>query len=53
VHFLGANLDFEGLAAVQNGSVQRLVEIGPGHGYVILEAAGDRAPDVVHDTKAA
>ena len=48
VHFLRADLHFKRLAAMQNGGMQRLVEIGPRHGDVIFEAARDRAPDVVH-----
>src|SRR5262249_33460928 len=42
VHVLGADLDLEGLAAMQDRGVQRLVEIGPGKGEIVLKAAGDR-----------
>src|SRR5262249_48678211 len=34
VHFLSANLNFEGLAGVDDGGVERLVEVGAGHGDV-------------------
>ncbi len=48
MHFLRADLHFERLAAMQNSSVERLVEIWPRHGDVILEAARDRAPNMMH-----
>src|SRR5258708_376853 len=41
------DLHFKGLAAVQHRGVQRLIKIRPGNGDVILEAPGDRAPDVM------
>ena len=47
VHFLRADLNFEGLAGVNDGGVQRLVEVGARHGDVILEAAGNRPPNLV------
>ena len=31
--------------------MQRLIQIGPRHGDVIFEAAGNRTPDVMHDTQ--
>ena len=50
VHFLGANLHFEGLAVRANHRrVQRLVEIGPRDGDEILDAARDGPPGVVND----
>src|SRR5258708_35448057 len=42
---------FEGLPAVDHRSGQRLVEVWPRHGDVILEAPGHRPPDVVHHTE--
>ena len=51
VHILRADLDFERLAAVNHSGVQRLVQIRPRHGDVVLEAAGHGAPDVVNDAK--
>ncbi len=48
VHFLRADLHFEGLATVKNGGVQGLVQIGPGHGDVILKSPRDRPPDMMH-----
>ncbi len=51
VHFLSANLQFKRLAAVQHGGVQGLIEIRPRHGDVILESAGHRAPDMVHNAQ--
>ena len=51
VHLLGADLHLKGLAAVQHGGVQGLVEIGPGHGDVILETPGNGPPDVMHDAQ--
>src|SRR5262249_6845120 len=51
VHVLGADLDFKGLAAVQDGGVQRLVEIGAGKGEIVLEAAGNGPPDVMDDAE--
>src|SRR2546422_4234220 len=51
MHFLRANLNFEWLAAMDDRGVQRLVEIRPRHGDVILETAGHRAPDVVNDAE--
>ncbi len=49
VHLPGANLDLERAAALadQRG-VQRLVEVGLGHGDVVLDPAGDRSPGLVH-----
>src|SRR5882762_1393486 len=51
MHFLGTNLHFKWLAPVQHGRVQGLIKIWPRHGDVVLEAAGHRAPDVVHDAQ--
>src|SRR5215813_11814904 len=51
VHFLSADLHFKGLAAVNDRCVQRLIKIGARHGDVILEAARNRAPDVVNDAE--
>ncbi len=48
MHFLGANLNFKRLAGVNHGGVQRLIEVRPGHGDVVLEAAGDGAPNLVN-----
>src|SRR5208283_1719216 len=40
VHFFGANLDFESLAGLgDDGSVQRLIKVGPRHGDEILDPA--------------
>jgi len=48
MHFLGANLDFELVAAfAHHGCVQRLIQIGAGHGDEVLDAAGDGTPDAV------
>ena len=47
MHFLRADLHFEGLACVDNRGVQRLVQVGPRHRDVILETAGNRRPDLV------
>ena len=47
MHLLGANLHFERLATVNDCGVQRLIEIRPRHGDVILEAAGNGSPNVV------
>ena len=51
MHFLRANLHFQRLATVQHRGVQRLVQIRPRHGDVILEPAGHRMPDVVHHSQ--
>src|SRR5260221_7655162 len=51
VHLLRADLDFEGLPGVNHSGMQRLVQIGPRHRDVILEAPGDGPPDVVDDTQ--
>src|SRR5579884_128760 len=51
VHLLSANLNLEGLAAMNQSSVERLIEVGTRHGDVVLEAAGDGAPDVMDDAK--
>src|SRR5713101_1991148 len=51
VHFLRADLHLERLAAVEHGSVQRLIKIRPGNGDVILEPPGDGAPDVVDNAE--
>src|SRR5713226_8584810 len=51
VHFLGADLHFKRLAAVEHRGVQRLVEIGPSHGDVVLEAPGNRPPDVMYNAQ--
>jgi len=47
MHFLGADLHLERLAAVDHSGMERLIEIGPGDRDVVLETAGDGAPDVV------
>ena len=50
MHFLGANLHLEGLAVRANdGSVQRLIEVGTGDGDEVLDAAGHGPPGVVDD----
>jgi len=51
VHLLGADLDFEGLAGVDDGGVERLVEVGTGHGDVVFEATGDGAPELMDDAE--
>src|SRR3984893_887481 len=51
VHFLRANLHLEGLSSVQHRGMQRLVEIRPGHGDVVLETPGNGSPDVVDHAK--
>src|SRR5256886_11358250 len=51
VHFLGANLNFEWLAAMYDGGMQRLIKIWPRHGDVILETARNWAPNVMNDPK--
>src|ERR1041385_6588282 len=45
MHFLGADLHFKRLATVNHRGVQGLIQIGPRHRDVILEAAGHRTPD--------
>src|SRR2546428_7443323 len=51
MHFLRADLYLERLAAVEHAGVERLIKIRAGNGDVVLEAAGDGAPDVVDDTE--
>src|SRR6185437_2940000 len=51
VHFLGANLNFERLAGVNDGGVERLIEVGARHGDVVFEAARDRAPNLMHNAQ--
>ena len=54
VHFLGANLHFKRLAVrPDDGSVQRLIEVGARDGDEILDAAGDGPPRVVNDSQGA
>ena len=53
VHFLRADLHLEGLPGVNDGGVQRLVEVGPWHRDVVLEAAGDRMPYLMDDAECA
>ena len=43
VHFLRADLNFEWLAGMNHAGVQRLVEVRPRHGDVVLEPTRDRA----------
>jgi len=48
VHFLGPDLDLEGLAAItDNRRMQRLVQIVPRDRYPVLKTLGNRGPDVV------
>ncbi len=48
VHLPGADLHLEGLPALaHHRRVERLVEVGLGHGDVVLEPARDRAPALV------
>ncbi len=47
VHFLRADLNFEGLAGMNHAGVQRLIEVRPRHGDVVLETAGNWGPDLV------
>src|ERR1700731_1691775 len=51
MHFLRSNLYLEGLSAVQNGGVQRLVKIGARHRDVVFESSRHRMPDVMHYAK--
>ena len=51
MHVRGSNLYFERLPAGDHRSVQRLVHIRPWHRDKILDAARNRHPDVVNDTK--
>src|SRR5580692_1071116 len=48
VHFLRADLDLERLAAMEDRGMERLIKVWPRHGDVILEAARDRPPNVMH-----
>src|SRR5262249_20342466 len=47
VHLLRADLHFKGLAAMDQRRVQGLIQIWPRQGDVILEAAGNRLPNLV------
>ncbi len=47
VHFLGADLNFKRLPRINYRRVQRLVEVWPGHGNVILEAAWNGPPHLM------
>jgi hypothetical protein len=51
MHLLRANLHLERLPGVDHGGVQGLIEVGPGHGDVILKSAGHRTPHLVHDSQ--
>ena len=52
VHLVGPDLDLERLAVERDDrGVQRLVEVVLGHGDVVVELAGDRAPDAVDDAQ--
>ncbi len=52
VHLLGPDLNLERLAVLaDHGSVQRLVQIGPGNRYVVLDPARNRFPQVVEDAQ--
>ena len=48
VHFRCSDLHFEGLAAGNDGSMQRLVHVWPRHRDEVLNAAGHRSPGVVN-----
>ena len=47
VHFLRANLHFKRLPGMDHRGVQRLIQIGPRHGDVILEPAGHGTPHLM------
>ena len=47
VHFLGADLHLERLPGMDHGRVQRLIEIRPRHGDVVLEAPRHGPPNLV------
>ena len=47
MHFLRADLHFKRLSGVDHRRVQRLVEVRPGHGDVILEPAGHGPPHLM------
>ena len=51
MHLLRANLHLEWLPGMDDGGVQGLVEVWPGHGDVILESAGHRPPHLMHDSQ--
>src|SRR5271163_421184 len=51
VHLLGAYLDLEGLPGMNHRGVQRLVEVRARHCDIVLEASGDRPPDLVDDAE--
>ena len=52
VHFFSADLDFELVAALcDKGGVEGLVAVGPRHGDEVLDAAGDGAPEVLHEAE--
>ena len=51
VHFLGTDLDFKRLARVDDGGVERLIEVGTRHGDVVFEAARDRGPNLMHNAE--
>src|SRR5262245_52164335 len=51
VHILGSDLNLKRLPILANDRcVQRLVEIWPGDGDVIFDAAGNRFPKIVQDS---
>ena len=52
VHVLGADLDLELMAAFSDErGVQGLIQVGPGHGDEVLEAAGDGTPGAVQQAE--
>ena len=52
VHLVGPDLDLERLAVERDhGRVERLVEVVLGDGDVVVELAGDRAPERVDDAE--
>jgi hypothetical protein len=54
VHLVRANLDLEGLPDLRHhGGVQRLVHVRLRDGDEVLDAAGHRPPDRVHDPERA
>ena len=48
VHLVRADLNFEGLAGMNHGRVQGLIQIGPRHRDVVLKTPGDGPPELVH-----
>ena len=52
VHFLRPDLHLKGVAGgVNEGGVQRLVEVRPRHGDVVLEPPGNRPPELMHHSQ--